>query len=784
MRQVTRTLVNAVTDRQLGWMATLWRARWLEGTIYEISGWAYERGHDYAESPQVRVVLRRPGAEQVVEADVTPVHDVEINGTARDAEFDYANTGFVARMDLAPVLADPSTRAWQVHVEVTGPDGRTRRGTLNFRHQAGSAHILAARTFADATQLVPYWAPRRGLLLARTPRPVMAVSVGIERRTVEVGLALDGVVADRAELVSADARHPVGLAVADDGTARVRGEVPPRLLPQVYRIVVTDADGTKHVVGSQLPTGPVTVPDSGLVTYEDAGGHLCLRGGDAQLVVVDVTLEPGVEPRLRLDGTGGGDLEGVVVDLVGARQEIPVELSVHPDGTWIGTADLLQSRWGGPALLPRLGSYGLRARTVDGRAVPVLTALAVVARTPEKLDVPEARLRLEVGPDRGLLLRVAVTRGPDELGPFHQRRMDTAYREGVHPPERSVYLESFAGRLATCNPHAIDRVLAREHPGWTRYWGVTDLSVPVPEGAQPVVAGTQAWFDARARSRYVVVNDWLGRRFVPQPHQTVLQTWHGSMYKRIGLDRQDVRASTREAMQTERAKWDVLLSQNPESTRVFGSAYGWDGQVYEEGYPRNDLLLTGSGEEIRERLGVRPHQKAILYAPTWRDRGQDAAVLLDLDRLTTELGDDYLVLLRGHSRTVEQGGTVHHRGVLDVTTYPSITELFLAADAMITDYSSVMFDYSVTRRPMIFYLPDLDAYRDDARGVYFDLAEVAPGPVVRTQVEVVEAIRTMDDREPWAQRYASWRERFNALDDGHSAERVVRRLFADHPPGI
>ena len=78
----------------------------------------------------------------------------------------------------------------------------------------------------------------------------------------------------------------------------------------------------------------------------------------------------------------------------------------------------------------------------------------------------------------------------------------------------------------------------------------------------------------------------------------------------------------------------------------------------------------------------------------------------------------------------------------------------------------------------------LDAYRDDARGVYCDLAEVAPGPVVRTQVEVVEAIRTMDDREPWAQRYASWRERFNALDDGHSAERVVRRLFADHPPGI
>jgi CDP-glycerol glycerophosphotransferase len=169
----------------------------------------------------------------------------------------------------------------------------------------------------------------------------------------------------------------------------------------------------------------------------------------------------------------------------------------------------------------------------------------------------------------------------------------------------------------------------------------------------------------------------------------------------------------------------------------------------------------------------------VLYAPTWRDNAAGLVVFLDLQRLTEELGDDYVVLLRGHSRTVGHGASVRQSGVIDVTTYPSITELFLAADAMITDYSSVMFDFSVTRRPMIFYVPDLDAYRDDIRGVYFDLEEHAPGPVVATQEQVVAAIRAMDDPAPYAGRYARWVERFNALDDGHSADRVVARLLGD-----
>ncbi|GAA4876845.1 CDP-glycerol glycerophosphotransferase family protein [Serinicoccus chungangensis] len=836
-RQTARRTLNTVTDRQVGWVATLWSARWLDGTTYELTGWAYERGYGHQQPPQIEVELRRRGSAPV-RARVEPVTEMEINGLARRAEFDYANTAFVARFDLAPLLAGTDPRPWRVHLRVTGADGRSSSGTLKARHRAGSARVLGARTFPGGVQLVPRWVRRRGLSLERRVPGATAAHVEVQGREVRARVELRGVRAVRAELVSRDARRPLTLERVDGtpGTVLVSAPVPEtwtttwlesdllvsdtdetstqgaressadggleevtaeqsaptapapegdehegqRLVAQTYRLVVVDEQGVEHVAATPLDqSDPVQDPRSGLLAYSGDGGSLLLGETRSQLVVSEATLEPGPDPRLVFRGTWGGPGDQLSLSLVGRRQTLSAHLDLADDGTWSASTDLLQGQWGGPARLPRTGSYVLRAVDPTGGTVRVMTAPSLIARTPEKLPFDEARLRWETGRGRSLRLRVGLTRGPDELGSYHQRRMDAAYLHGPHEPQQSVYLESFYGRLATCNPFAIDAVIAREHPDWVRYWGVTDLSVPVPEGAIAVVEGTQAWFDARATSRYVVVNDWLRSRFVRQPFQTVLQTWHGSMFKRIGLDRPTAGASTRAALLVERDKWDVLLSQNHHSTRIFRSAYAWEGTFYEEGYPRNDALVDGSGEHVRERLGIRPDQKAVLYAPTWRDNTAGMVLFLDLERLTAELGEDYVVLLRGHSRTVGHGRSVELPGVIDVTTYPSITELFLAADAMITDYSSVMFDFSVTRRPMIFYVPDLDEYRDDVRGVYFDLAEEAPGPVVSTQDAVVDAIRTMDDTDRYAERYDDWVERFNHLDDGRSAERVVRRLFGE-----
>jgi CDP-glycerol glycerophosphotransferase (TagB/SpsB family) len=116
--------------------------------------------------------------------------------------------------------------------------------------------------------------------------------------------------------------------------------------------------------------------------------------------------------------------------------------------------------------------------------------------------------------------------------------------------------------------------------------------------------------------------------------------------------------------------------------------------------------------------------------------------------------------------------------VLDVTSYPNIADLYLASDALITDYSSVMFDFSVTGRPMMFFVPDIEEYRGELRGVYFDLEDAAPGPLLHTQPEVVAAVRTIEADVPlYATKYEAWRQRFNAHDDGHSSERVIDRLL-------
>ena len=138
-----------------------------------------------------------------------------------------------------------------------------------------------------------------------------------------------------------------------------------------------------------------------------------------------------------------------------------------------------------------------------------------------------------------------------------------------------------------------------------------------------------------------------------------------------------------------------------------------------------------------------------------------------------------MTLIRGHSRTLRPGRDVRASKVLDVTGYPDVSELFLVADALITDYSSVMFDYSVTGKPMFFFAPDLEHYREQLRGFYFDLDEAAPGPVVQ---DAAELVRLVLDREAvsarYAEKYRAWRARFNPLDDGRSASRVVGRLLA------
>lgn len=445
--------------------------------------------------------------------------------------------------------------------------------------------------------------------------------------------------------------------------------------------------------------------------------------------------------------------------LEGARARV-VATVTGGGKTWKARFALRVSRWGGDALPLPSGEYRLQIEGVD------LSGIEPDSRLLPGLHISYRGARVEISPP----LDEAHRTGEG------QRTLEERYAAQPGGDENAVFFESFYGRSAGCNPRAIDREIAARAPGVIRYWSVVDLSVPVPEGAVAVVEGSPQWWRARGAARLLVVNDWLRRRFARKPGQKVLQTWHGTPLKRLALHRPGFDPRRMAAVVKESRRWDVLLAQNPYSERILKKAYAFFGKpIWMDGYPRNDVLINGDGAATRAALGIGPDERVLLYAPTWRDDRSEIVDFIDPQRLAEQT--DAVVLVRGHSRTLQPGKDQSGARVIDVTGFPETAQLLLVADALITDYSSVMFDYSVTGKPMFFLVPDLEHYRGQLRGFYFDLVERAPGPLVTSQDELVAALADASLPERYAPRYAAWRNQFNRFDDGHAAERVVSRIL-------
>ncbi|BFM23128.1 CDP-glycerol glycerophosphotransferase family protein [Microbacterium sp. che218] len=462
-------------------------------------------------------------------------------------------------------------------------------------------------------------------------------------------------------------------------------------------------------------------------------------------------------PALELSGTGARPAS---VDLVGARARVSARL--HGRGrTWRAVVPLQAARWGGPVLPLPSGEYRVEVPDAD-----------ISGLTLADTALPGLRAALSHG-----VVTIATRIDPVYVTGEGRAAIERRYVGGKREPlENAVFFESFYGRTAGCNPLAIDRELARVAPAVTRYWSVVDLSVEVPEGAIAVVEGSPEWWRARGVSRLLVVNDWLRRRFVRRRGQRVLQTWHGTPLKRLALHRPGFDPRRALAVVRESRRWDVLLAQSPYAARVLSKAYAFVGRpIWVEGYPRDDSLASAAlGSETRRRLGIGDAERVLLYAPTWRD---DRERMIDfVDAAALARSADAVVLVRGHTRTLLPGTDAAGPRVLDVTGFPDTSALLAAADALVTDYSSVMFDFAITGKPMYFLVPDLEHYRGELRGFYFDLLDLAPGPVVRSQADLERALADFDPAI-FAERYERFRALFAPRDDGRAAERVVARLL-------
>ena len=387
---------------------------------------------------------------------------------------------------------------------------------------------------------------------------------------------------------------------------------------------------------------------------------------------------------------------------------------------------------------------------------------------------------------------------------------DTAYRAKMTLDEpfgkiddKLVYFQTFSGRGYSDSPKAIYEYMlnAPEYRDYRFVWSFkepekyADVLNLQDERTELVKFRTRADNRALRKAKYWISNYRMLNHQYPRKGQVYLQCWHGTPLKRLGYDIKEgdnvmnSLPEVREKYRSDAKKFSYLLSPSPFATDKFATAWnlnetGQRHKIIEEGYPRNDRLINASDEErdaLREKLGI-GQKKAILYAPTWRDNqhtsgeGYTYKTELDFDRLQRELGDEYVILFRAHYLVANSFDFDKYRGfVMDVSSYSDINELYIASDILVTDYSSVFFDYANLLKPMIFYMYDLEEYEGEIRGFYLSLDEI-PGPIVREEEKLLEAIKASDEWSP-DEKYMEFHKRFNPLDDGHASERVLKRIL-------
>ncbi|WP_211238528.1 bifunctional glycosyltransferase/CDP-glycerol:glycerophosphate glycerophosphotransferase [Actinomadura rifamycini] len=366
---------------------------------------------------------------------------------------------------------------------------------------------------------------------------------------------------------------------------------------------------------------------------------------------------------------------------------------------------------------------------------------------------------------------------------FYQMRLRMPIEENL------AVFAAYWYRGYACNPAAIYEKVRELAPHIRCVWVVKPGGrKDMPEGVEYVVSGSADYYRTIAAAKYFVNNVNFPDHLVKRPGQVHLQTQHGTPLKKMGLDQMEYPVGAADmdfkALIERCDRWDYLVSSNPLSSEAWERAYPCRYEMLEIGYPRNDRLVRATGKDrVRARadLGIPEGKTAILYAPTHRDYQRRYSPMFDIGRVVEQLGDDHVLLLRAHyfyklKDMAADMGWPEDR-VIDVSKHPSVEDLSIASDALLTDYSSVMFDYANLGKPIVIYANDWETYRL-TRGVNFDLTEFPPGVVARTEAELVDAFVS---RSAWgdaaAKNLEAFRARFCPWDDGDAAERAVRRVF-------
>ncbi|MEU9924576.1 bifunctional glycosyltransferase family 2 protein/CDP-glycerol:glycerophosphate glycerophosphotransferase [Streptomyces griseoluteus] len=299
--------------------------------------------------------------------------------------------------------------------------------------------------------------------------------------------------------------------------------------------------------------------------------------------------------------------------------------------------------------------------------------------------------------------------------------------------------------------------------------------------------GTAAHFTALARSKYLVHNTGFGPGLVKRPGQVYVQTRQGTPLGHTGLDLQERPAAAHgtdfAGQLREVDQWDYVVSGNRHSTLTRERAHPGGYTTLEYGSPRNDVFQHATSADVarlRASLGVPEGAVAVLYVPAHRDHRRNQTPPLDPGRLLGLLGPRFTLLTRTPLGELPAPGA----RLVDVSAHPDLPSLCLASDALLTDFSPLMFDYAGLDRPVVLHTGDWETFRT-VRGAYLDLLARPPGPLARTEEEVADVFASGHWRGVRSTRLrAAFRERFCPYDDGRAGERVVRHVVLGQPAGL
>lgn len=364
--------------------------------------------------------------------------------------------------------------------------------------------------------------------------------------------------------------------------------------------------------------------------------------------------------------------------------------------------------------------------------------------------------------------------------------------------KKIVFMSSYRGTSYSGNPRAIYEKMVQLglDKQYNCYWVFLENvnNYKVPGNAVKINYKSLSFIVNLARAKFWVFEADASELLFKKKNQVYIQTWHGTPLKKLGLDVDHYISldgkkgidDYKKSILRESERWDYLVVQNDFSENTFRRCFGYKNKIIHSGYPRNDYLFEYNNlvyiNEVKEKYNLPLDKKIILYAPTFRDDQIKDGVRyfdlqLDLNYIEKELSNEYCIVIKCHYlvKRIENLSCDNKDFYRIADKDVDIKDLYLASDILVTDYSSVMFDFALLNKPMYFFCYDIDNYEDNLRGFYFNFIEESPGPICKNNKDLLANLRLSNNEyfEEYGNRVTAFKNKYSQYDSGSASKAVI-----------